>query len=69
MTQSDGQERTLIRDISFCGVANGANACMVDVEDGRILRIRPMHYDWKYERRRARSLDDEGPGQDASRPA
>ena len=47
-TQHDGQERTLIRDISFCGVANGANACMVDVEDGRILRIRPMHYDWKY---------------------
>jgi molybdopterin guanine dinucleotide-containing S/N-oxide reductase-like protein len=50
MTQGDGQEKTLIRDISFCGVANGANACMVDVEDGRILRIRPMHYDWKYER-------------------
>jgi molybdopterin guanine dinucleotide-containing S/N-oxide reductase-like protein len=48
MTQGDGQEKTLIRDISFCGVANGANACMVDVEDGRILRIRPMHYDWKY---------------------
>ncbi len=40
--------KTLIRDISFCGVANGANACMVDVDDGRIVRIRPLHYDWKY---------------------
>jgi molybdopterin guanine dinucleotide-containing S/N-oxide reductase-like protein len=41
-------ERTLIRDISFCGVANGANSCLVDVAGGKILRIRPMHYDWKY---------------------
>ena len=49
--ENKGGERTLIRDISFCGVANGANACMVDVKDGKILRVRPMHYDWKYERK------------------
>ena len=43
-------EQTLIRDISFCGVPeNGSNASMVDVKDGKIIRIRPMHYDWKYE--------------------
>jgi anaerobic selenocysteine-containing dehydrogenase len=41
---------TLIRDISFCGVPeNGSNASMVDVKDGKIIRIRPMHYDWKYD--------------------
>jgi len=50
MTEESRQERTLIRDISFCGVANGANACMVDVKDDKIVRIRPMHYDWKYRR-------------------
>ena len=22
---------------------------MVDVKDGKIIRIRPMHYDWKYD--------------------
>jgi anaerobic selenocysteine-containing dehydrogenase len=44
-------ERTLIRDISFCGVPeNGSNASMVDVKDGKIIRIRPMHYEWKYPR-------------------
>ena len=44
-------EKTLIRDISFCGVPeNGSNASMVDVKDGKIVRIRPMHYDWKYEK-------------------
>jgi anaerobic selenocysteine-containing dehydrogenase len=47
---SKSGERTLIRDISFCGVPeNGSNASMVDVKDGKIIRIRPMHYDWKYE--------------------
>ena len=46
----EGAEKTLIRDISFCGVPeNGSNASMVDVKDGKILRIRPMHYDWKYD--------------------
>jgi anaerobic selenocysteine-containing dehydrogenase len=46
----DGAEKTLIRDISFCGVPeNGSNASMVDVKDGKIIRIRPMHYDWKYD--------------------
>jgi len=45
-----GGEQTLIRDISFCGVPeNGSNASMVDVKDGKIIRIRPMHYDWKYD--------------------
>jgi trimethylamine-N-oxide reductase (cytochrome c) len=46
----EGGEKTLIRDISFCGVPeNGSNASMVDVKDGKIIRIRPMHYDWKYD--------------------
>lgn len=46
---SKSGEKTLIRDISFCGVPeNGSNASMVDVKDGKIIRIRPMHYDWKY---------------------
>ena len=48
--KQSGAETTLIRDISFCGVPeNGSNASMVDVKDGKIIRIRPMHYDWKYD--------------------
>ncbi len=47
---ADVAGQTLIRDISFCGVPeNGSNASMVDVKDGKIIRIRPMHYDWKYD--------------------
>jgi molybdopterin guanine dinucleotide-containing S/N-oxide reductase-like protein len=41
-------ERTLVRDISWCGVFNGANASMVDVKDGKIVRIRPARYYEQY---------------------
>ena len=43
-------EKTLVRDISWCGVHNGANACMVDVKDGKIIRIRPARYYDQYTR-------------------
>ncbi len=42
------KEKSLIKDISFCGVADGSNTSVVDVKNGRIVRIRPLHYDWKY---------------------
>ena len=57
-------EKTLIRDISFCGVPeNGSNASMVDVKDGKIVRIRPMHYDWKYTKEEHQPLEDGSAGQ------
>ncbi len=43
-------EKTLVRDISWCGVHNGANASMVDVKDGKIIRIRPARYYDQYTR-------------------
>ena len=43
-----GEEKTIVRDISWCGVFNGANACMVDVKDGKMLRIRPARYYEQY---------------------
>ena len=42
-------EKSFIKDISFCGTANGSNTSVVDVKDGRIVRVRPLHYDWKYQ--------------------
>jgi len=43
-------EKTLVRDVSWCGVGsnNGSNACAIDVKDNKIIRIRPLHFDWKY---------------------
>ena len=46
---ADG-ERTLIRDISFCGVPeNGSNASMVDVKDGKIIRNGNDYAGWAHE--------------------
>lgn len=47
-------ERTIVRDMSFLGSAWGANACMVDVKDGRILRIRPARFYDRYTKEEVR---------------
>jgi molybdopterin guanine dinucleotide-containing S/N-oxide reductase-like protein len=46
---SDG-EKTVFRQLSLIGFGAGGGTCAVDVKDERIVRIRPLHYDWKYTR-------------------
>ena len=46
-TEKSG-EKTIVRDMSFLGAPWGANACMVDVKDGKVIRIRPLRYFEKY---------------------
>ncbi len=43
--KDSSEQRTCIKDISWCGVAIGCGTSAVDVSDGRIVRIRPFHYD------------------------
>jgi len=43
-------ERSIVRDMCFIGVPWGGNACMVDVKDGKVLRIRPLRYYERYSR-------------------
>ena len=40
--------KTVIKGLGFCANATGGNASVVDVNNGKIIRIRPLHYDWKY---------------------
>ncbi len=42
-------ETTFTKNLSFCAHCNGSNVACVDVKDGKIVRIRPLHYDEKYE--------------------
>ncbi len=42
------QERSMVKGMSFGGVTEDANAAQVDVKDGKIVRIRPLHFDWRY---------------------
>ena len=43
-------EKTFIKGLGFCGnePLAGSNAVAVDVQDGRLIRIRPLHFDWQY---------------------
>jgi molybdopterin guanine dinucleotide-containing S/N-oxide reductase-like protein len=42
------KEITVIKALSLGGAQGGGGPCAVDVKDGKILRIRPFHFDWKY---------------------
>jgi len=37
-----------VKCLGFNGNVRDANSVVVDVENGRIVRIRPLHYDWQY---------------------
>ena len=42
-------DKTVIKALSQGGLLGGTGEVMVDVKDGKILRIRPFHFDWKYD--------------------
>ncbi|MFC1901628.1 molybdopterin-dependent oxidoreductase [Chloroflexota bacterium] len=44
-------ERTTVKSLGLAGTQGGGNPCAVDYKDGRIIRIRPLHYDWKYDKK------------------
>jgi anaerobic selenocysteine-containing dehydrogenase len=46
--RTGGEVKTVLCNFSWCGVHYGANAGMVDIQDGKMLRIRPARYYEKY---------------------
>jgi len=48
MDRNIEEEKTVIKDLGLCAHGEAGNAAVIDVKDGRIVRIRPLHYDWKY---------------------
>ena len=44
----DHSEKSYIKGLGFCGNGIDGNLCSVDVRDGKIIRLRPFHYDAKY---------------------
>ena len=41
--------QTTVKALGFLGVGGGS-PCAVDYRNGKIIRIRPLHYDWKYKK-------------------
>lgn len=44
-----GQEKTVIKALGLSGGMFGAAACAIDVKDGKVIRVRPLHFDSKYD--------------------
>ncbi len=44
----NNKEKSYPKGLGFCSVGADANSSVVDVSNGKIIRIRPLHYDWKY---------------------
>ena len=44
-----GTDKTVLKALGLSGGIFGACPCCVDVKDGRIVRIRPLHWDEKYD--------------------
>ena len=43
--------KTVVKGLSGSGITEDANTVAVDIKDGKIIRIRPLHYDWQYDRK------------------
>ncbi len=41
-------EKTIVRGLGFCSITADCNSVQVEAQDGKIVRIKPLHYDWKY---------------------
>jgi trimethylamine-N-oxide reductase (cytochrome c) len=44
------KDKTVLKALGLGGFFGGGGEAMVDVKDGKIVRIRPFRYDWKYRR-------------------
>ena len=45
------EEQSLPIGLGFCSFGVDGNSSVVDVKNGKIIRIRPLHYDWKYDQK------------------
>ncbi len=50
MPDEKGKEKTVFRALGLAGYTAGGVPSAVDIKDGKIIRIRPLHYDSKYTR-------------------
>ena len=56
-------DKTVVRALALGGLLGGCDPAAVDVKDGKIVRVRPMHFDWKYPRDSFRSWKFQRNGQ------
>ncbi len=51
MKNNSSSEKTVYKSLSQCSFSQGGEISAVDVKEGKILRIRPHHYEDKYSKK------------------
>ena len=51
-------EESCLKGLGFCSHGFDSDSSIVDVKNGKIVRIRPLHFDWKYDPEAVQSLED-----------
>ena len=46
--KAENNEKTVIKGACFSAFGDNSNVTCVDVKDDKIVRIRPLHWDWRY---------------------
>ena len=49
-TSVSGKKKTVLRSLALGGVLGGSDPACVDINNQKIVRIRPLHFDWRYDR-------------------
>lgn len=44
----DTRGETFVKGTGLSAFGCGSHVACVDVKEGKLLRIRPLHYDWQY---------------------
>ena len=56
--ESNGTEKTVLKSLGLSGGIYGAVPCAVDVKDGKVIRIRPLHWDSEVRPRDIQRVED-----------
>jgi anaerobic selenocysteine-containing dehydrogenase len=56
-------KKSFVKPLGFDAFQAGGLASMVDIENNKIVRIRPLHYDWRYSRKEFNPWKIEARGQ------
>jgi anaerobic selenocysteine-containing dehydrogenase len=57
------KEKSFIKGLGLNGFGSNGNISVVDVKNNRLVRIRPLHYDWRYDKKAFNSWKMEAHGQ------
>jgi anaerobic selenocysteine-containing dehydrogenase len=44
-------EKSIVKGLSLMGFGSDGNVSVIDVKNGKMVRIRPLHYDWRYDKK------------------